>query len=165
MRSAAAGLLVALGSCSPAALPADPAATLNPLTFFAGRSSGSGTLDTVIAFPVPLRVRSSGTRASPDGLKLEQLIAEGTKAPRRRTWIMRRTAPGRFTGTLTEAVGPVAITIAGPRATIRYTMKDGFAVEQSLALQPGGRTLLNDLRVRKFGIEVARVEETIRKLD
>jgi hypothetical protein len=57
------------------------------------------------------------------------------------------------------------VEVAGPRATIRYRMKSGLAVAQQLALQPGGRTLLNRLTVTKFGIRVATLDETIRKLD
>jgi hypothetical protein len=165
VRRLAVGLAAALGSCSATALPVDSAATFDPLTFFNGRSEGNGTLDTIVASPVPLRVQSRGVRSGSDGLTLDQIIVEGAKPPRRRSWSMRRVGPGRFTGTLTEAVGPVAITVAGPRATIRYTMNGGLEVEQQLALQAGGRTLLNDLRVRRFGVRVARVEETIRKLD
>ena len=52
----------------------------------------------------------------------------------------------------------------GPRATIRYAMKGGLQVRQQLALQTDGRTLLNHLEVRKWGVRVARVEETIRPL-
>jgi hypothetical protein len=78
---------------------------------------------------------------------------------------MRQIGPGRFTGTLTDAVGPASIEVAGARATIRYRMKGGLDVSQQLALQPGGRTVLNRLTVTKFGIRVATLDETIRKLD
>jgi hypothetical protein len=44
-------------------------------------------------------------------------------------------------------------------------MKDGVEVEQQLRLQPDGRTLLNHLTARKWGMPVAWLEETIRKLD
>jgi hypothetical protein len=71
--------------------------------------------------------------------------------------------PGHFTGTLTEATGPVDITVSGPRALIRYPMKGGLEVRQQLALQSDGRTVLNRLSVRKFGLEVAHLDETIRK--
>ena len=44
-------------------------------------------------------------------------------------------------------------------------MKGGLKVDQKLTLQSDGRTLLNRLKVEKFGVRVATVEETIRKLD
>jgi hypothetical protein len=95
---------------------------------------------------------------------LTQRIAEAGKAPRTREWIIRPVAPGRYSGTLTEAVGPVSLLVSGPRADVRYRMRGGLDVHQQLALQPGGRTILNHLEVFKLGVRVARVEETIRKL-
>jgi hypothetical protein len=44
-------------------------------------------------------------------------------------------------------------------------MRGGLDVDQQLTLQGDGKTLLNRLHVRKFGVRVAVVEETIRKLD
>jgi hypothetical protein len=44
-------------------------------------------------------------------------------------------------------------------------MKNGLDFEQHLALQRGGTTVLNRLTVRKFGVPVATLEETIRKAD
>lgn len=69
--------------------------------------------------------------------------------------------PGRFTGTLTDATGPVAVTVSGARATIRYRTPDGITIRQQLALQADGRTLLNRLDAYKFGLRVATVDETI----
>jgi hypothetical protein len=54
-------------------------------------------------------------------------------------------------------------TTAGARAYIRYTMEGGFQVEQELALQGDGRSVVNRLQVKKFGVRVAILEETIRK--
>jgi hypothetical protein len=144
--------------------PSASSATLDPIAFFTGRSQGEGTVDTLLAKPVKLLVESVG-RIEGDSLILDQTIREGAEPPRNRRWIMRPVAPGRYTGTLTDAVGPVNVTVAGPRATIRYRMRGGLDVDQQLTLQAGERTLLNRLHVRKFGIKVATVEETIRKID
>ena len=78
---------------------------------------------------------------------------------------MRRVQPGRYVGTLTDADGPVLLTVRGPRALIRYTMRDGMTVRQQLALQADERTLLNRLDVMRWGVPVARLTETIRKRD
>jgi hypothetical protein len=147
-----------------AQLPAPSSATLEPIAFFTGRSQGEGIVDTLLGKPVKLLVESVGVRQG-DTLILEQTISEGAKPPRVRRWIMRPVAPGRYTGTLTDAEGAVNVTVAGPRASIRYRMRGGLDVDQQLTLQPGDRTLLNRLHVKKFGIRVANVEETIRKLD
>jgi hypothetical protein len=66
-------------------------------------------------------------------------------------------------GRLTDAEGPVTITLDGPRAVIAYRTPDGVSIHQQLALQPDGRTVLNHLEARKFGVRVATLEETIRK--
>ena len=153
------------GCAEPAALPADPTATLNPIVFFAGRSHGEAFLHKIIGSNADVRVDSIARSDGRGGLILDQIIREGAKPPRKRTWLMQPAGPNRFTGTLTDAIGPVAVTTSGPRADIRYRMKGGFEVTQQLAVQRDGRTVLNRLTVRKFGIRVARLDETIRKLD
>ena len=76
---------------------------------------------------------------------------------------MRGVSPNNYSGTLTEATGPVQFTILGPRAYINYTMKGGLHVNQQLALQSDGSTILNELEVHKFGVRVATLNETISK--
>ena len=78
---------------------------------------------------------------------------------------MRQTGPGRWTGTLTDAAGPVTVVEKGNTGLIRYRMRNGAQVEQELRLLPGGRVLRNRLVVHKWGVRVAWVDETIRKLD
>lgn len=78
---------------------------------------------------------------------------------------MRSVGSNLYSGTLTDAKGPVTVRTSGSRAIIGYTMKGGLQVRQQLALQSDGRTLLNRLDVQKFGVRVARLNETIRKLD
>ncbi|CAA9504555.1 MAG: hypothetical protein AVDCRST_MAG44-1017 [uncultured Sphingomonas sp.] len=162
--AAAAGVLLLNGCATSIQLPAAPGARFDPIAFFTGRSHGEGTLDTVSGSPVRVAVDSVGTRQGAM-LVLDQTIRRGTKPPSVRRWTMRLVAPGRYTGTLTDAAGPVTGNVDGPRATIRYTMKNGMQVEQQLALQNDGRTLLNHLQVRRFGLRLATLTETIRKLD
>jgi hypothetical protein len=157
---------LALASCAPAgALPADAAARFDPAAFFLGRSHGDGTLRKLIGGSARISVDSIGRRERDGTLVLDQTIRVGAKPPSTRRWVMRQIGTGRFTGSLTDASGPVSIEVAGARATVRYQMKGGLNVAQQLALQPGGRTVLNRLNVTKFGIRVATLDETIRKLD
>lgn len=166
MRLSVAVLALPLAGCNVGTvLPADQGASFDPIAFFEGRTRGEGTLHKVIGGDSLVTVESFGTRDRRGGLVLDQVIRRGTKPPSQRRWVMRPVTPGRFTGTLTEAEGPVEGTVSGPRATIRYRTKDGFHIEQHLALQPGGRVLLNELNVRRGGIRVARLDERIRKLD
>jgi len=156
-------LFLPVASCTGVHLPAAGAASLDPVAFFVGNSHGEGQLHQLLGKPRFVRVVSAG-RPQPGGaLLLTQRIAEEGKAPRTREWIMRPAGPGRYTGTLTDAVGLVEVTIAGPRAQVRYTMKKGLKVRQELALQPDGLTVLNRLEVFKLGVRVAWLDETIRK--
>jgi hypothetical protein len=93
-----------------------------------------------------------------------QRIREGSRPERTRTWLMRSLGQGRFTGTLTDAAGPVDIRVNGPRATIVYRTPSGLRIRQQLALQPDGRTLLNRLEAFKFGLRVATLDEEIRRV-
>ena len=156
---------LALSACTSVRLPAaDSRARFDPISFFTGRSEGRGELRQLFAASRAMRVESTGRRSSGGGLLLTQRISQQGKPARVRHWVMQPVSPGRFTGSLTEAVGPVSLVVAGPRAEIRYRMKGGLLVRQQLALQADGRTLLNQLDVTKFGLRVARVEEIIRKL-
>jgi hypothetical protein len=150
-----------LTACTSVELPAG-AAPLDPIAFFTGVSEGTGTLDTLVARPVPVTVASLGFREH-GGLKLIQRIREGAKPERVRTWTMKPAGPGRYTGTLTDAKGPVAIAVSGSRATVRYETPSGLRIRQQLALQEDGRTIINRLEAYKFGIRVAVLDETIRR--
>jgi hypothetical protein len=150
-----------LTACTSVELPAGPA-PFDPIAFFSGETRGTGTLRPIVGRSAPITVESRGTREG-TGLRLVQRITEGAKPPRTRTWIMRPAGPGRFTGTLTDAEGPVAITVEGSRATISYRTPSGIGIRQQLALQADGRTVLNHLEAYKYGVRVATLEETIRR--
>jgi hypothetical protein len=160
-RQAAFFLPLLLAACTSIQLPAGDA-TLDPIVFFTGVTNGKGSLDTLVARPVPVSVSSLGFPEH-GGLKLIQRIREGDKPERVRTWTMRRTGEGRYTGTLTDAEGSVTISIAGPRGEIRYRTPSGLRIHQQLALQPDGATIVNRLEAYKFGIRVAVLDETIRR--
>ena len=155
--------LVLIAAPAPSA-PAE--ATAFPLVrFFEGRTEGRGVLKVMLKARVPIRVESRG-RVEPDGsLLLVQEIKEGEKPARTRSWRMREVSPGRFVGALTDAVGPAQAEARGNRLRITYRMKGGLDVEQWLTLAPGGRSAHNSMKVGKFGLPVATLDETIRKLD
>jgi hypothetical protein len=148
------------------ALPAEPGSTaaFDPIAFFTGRTHGDGALDTLLSRPVKVTVESVGQRQG-DTLTLDQTIREGDKPPRVRRWTMRRVAAGSYTGTLTDAVGPVQVTVTGPRASIKYRMRNGLRVDQQLTLQSDDRIVINLMRVQKLGVQVATLKETISKAE
>lgn len=97
-------------------------------------------------------------------LVIKQVIGESTKAPRTRYWRLRQIAPGRFSGTLIDAASPVTIDQRGDPIRIRYRAKDHLDFDQVLRPE-GPETVRNQMRIKRFGLIVARVDEIIRKLD
>lgn len=158
--------ILALGLCSCRSdilLPADQNISFDPITFFKGRTHGEGELHKLFGKPVHVSVDSIG-RPAADGLILDQTIRKAGEPPSTRRWTITRIGKDRYSGTLTEAVGPVTAEVVGPRAEIQYTMRHGLKVEQQLAEQPDGGSVLNRLVVRKLGVQVATLTETIRRV-
>jgi hypothetical protein len=154
-------LLIALAALA-ATAPPPAARPLDPIAFFEGRSHGDGRLSVLLKKPVTIRVDSVGRRVG-RALVLDQRIQEQGKPARNRRWVLRPTSAGRFTGTLTDATGPVVVTSDDRTIEIRYPMKNGLQVEQTLTPIEGGRAIDNVMKVRKFGLPVATLREHIRK--
>ena len=140
------------------------AAAVNPIEFFRGRTHGEGTLKIVFNDPKRISVDSLGRAGKAGSLRLDQLIREPGKAPRRRVWHFRQTGPNRFQGTLSDAAGPVRIDLHRNRLRIRYTDRKNFHFEQWLT-PAGPRHVRNRMRVSRFGITLAHFDEVIRKHD
>ena len=156
-----------VGGCAPALAPAafdGGALQLRPEVFFAGATSSSGVLENRSGAPMRrLHVKGSGL-AQPDGsFRLEQNITFDRDAPRTRTWVMRRVDSHHYTGTLTDASGPVEAEAYGDLFHLRYPMKTPFGghMEQWMYLQPDGHTVMNEATIRVFGIVVAHLSERI----
>ena len=163
MKLIAAVLLpLALVGCASRPLPAVDNVRFDPIRFFHGPSEGRGTLRKIVGAPVPISV-SSESEGDLNLLKVTQVIREGSKPSRQRVWTIKRVGDG-FAATLTDAAGPVRIAVDGGRAFIHYRTKSGLAIDQQLALQDYSGVLCNRLTVRKFGVRVAILEETIRRM-
>lgn len=144
---------------------AAPAPVFSPTAFFAGDSQGRATLTELFSGTKPVHVTSHGV-VTPDGtLVLDQVVERADKKPEHREWRIREVAPGHFAGTLSDATGPVRGDVHGNCLHLRFKMKGGLQAEQWLYLQPGGRTALNRMAIRKFGITVAALRETITRGD
>jgi len=156
-------LLAATLAWAPPALAA-PASSTTPMAFFEGRTVSEGT--TKVVMRSTFKTRSTGVgRIGPDGtLVLVQQVDDGSEARKERRWRIRQVAPGRFSGTMSEAVGPVRIEQVGERFRFSFRMKGGLAVEQWLAPLADGKTARSSLIVRKLGIAVARGQALIRRL-
>jgi hypothetical protein len=150
-----------LTACAAVELPAGNA-PIDPIAFFTGTTHGTGRLHPIVGKASAVTVASTGTPTA-SGLRLVQRITEGTKPERTRVWVIAPAGPGHFTGTLTDATGPVTMTVSGPRAFVAYATPSGLRIRQQLALQSDGRTILNHLEAFKLGIRVATLDETIRR--
>jgi hypothetical protein len=142
-----------------------PSPSFDAIRFFEGRTRGDGEARVALSSVSKLTVQGSG-RIEPDGtLVLDQLIERQGAEPEQRQWRIREVTPGSYRGTLSTAEGPVAGRAEGNRLHLRYKLASGLDVRQWIYLQPGGRTAINRLTLSKFGVPVAAVEETIRKVD
>lgn len=166
MRSVAALVgLVALAACAAAAPPEakQPGPAFDPVAFFTGPTHGDGKLDQIMKGTRTVTVDSIGRPEANGMLTLTQRIAMEGDPPRTRVWKFRPVAPGRYTGTLTDASGPVETVAIGRSIRIRYPMKGGLKVEQWLTALPGGDALDNRMTVTKWGLRVATLRERIEK--
>ena len=164
MRLAVVPLALALTACLPAVdLPEDAdAPALDPIAFFEGETEGRGALTLITGKTHRISVTSEGSLRPDGSLELVQQIGEGDKPPRTRTWIMTDEGGGIYGGSLTDAVGAVEARADGNRMTMRYET-EGERIEQTLVLEPDGTTVRNRLDAYKWGLNVARLDETIVK--
>jgi hypothetical protein len=141
------------------------AAPFHPLRFFEGRTESDGRVKVALSAPHGLKVHGHG-RVQPDGtLILDQTVEEEGKPVRMRHWQIKEVSPGQFAGTISDAVGTVKAESANGKLHLRFKMKEGgYAAEQWLTPSADGSTLQNSMTVKKFGITVATVEETIRRV-
>jgi hypothetical protein len=153
---ALAATLTACGMTPPAA-HATP--VFDPFKFFAGRSHGDAQLKILLKDYQSIDIDSVG-RVEGDTLVIDQHIVPRGGQPRDRQWRLKKDGPGKYSGTLTDATGPVIAETQGDRLHIRYPSKDG-QVEQWLSLAPDMRYADNRLTVKKLGVVVATLEETI----
>jgi hypothetical protein len=136
-----------------------------PEQFFVGRSEGQGVVHVMLSGRHAVRDRSRGHMDRAGALVLDQVVEEEGKPPRRRVWRLVRSGSNRFGGTISDALGPVAGEVAGNVLHLRYRLAEGPSVEQWITFQPGGRSAHNRMIFRRFGLNVATLEGTIRRLD
>lgn len=128
-------------------LAASVSADFRPDLFFAGRTRGQGTVSIATSSrPRILSVDGTGRLQTDGSLILSQAVTLDGKTTQRE-FTLRRVSPTAWQGTLTDAAGPVRATVSGNRMALAYPMKrGGMRMQQTLTLQPGGRTVLNRAR-------------------
>lgn len=156
-------LSAALLTASASSAQSDSSSALE--RFFIGRTEGSGTVDVIASGRHSVRDHSEGRRDPSGALLLEQTVEEEGKPARRRSWRLVMAGDNRITGTINDVKGAVTGEIAGNTINLRYRMKDGPSVRQSITLQPGGRSAKNRMTYHRFGLKVATVETDIRRVE
>lgn len=145
------------------AAPAQSPKPFDPVAFFTGTTRGHGTLKEMIGKEKRTQTVSVG-RVDKDGwLILDQKVAIEGDPVRQRHWRLKQTGPGRYSGTISDAKGPVEAEVSAQSIRIRFVMKNGIKVEQTLTPLPGGQALNNQSTFRKFGMKVATLTERIEK--
>jgi hypothetical protein len=146
-------------------LHAQAATRFDPAAFFTGRTTSEGTLSQIFRSTRATRVSTLGMRQRNGDMVLEQDVTIGDEPTRHRVWHLRETSPGRFTGTISDAATDVAGTLDGDTLVLTYTMDDHLGVHQTITVNPDGESASNVMRIKRFGITVARLREIIRRAE
>ena len=142
------------------------ASGLDLTAFFTGKSHAENVISMALHSRHKLVVDSVGGRNKEGDFVLIDTVREEGKPERTRSWVMHQVGPNHYTGVLSDAIGPVDITVERDSAVISYLMKEGrVKIVQTLKMQADGKSLSNHVVAKKFGMTVAHVEGTIRKLD
>ncbi|MBL0965381.1 DUF3833 family protein [Blastomonas sp. UPD001] len=162
--SALVALTGCVGASGRAGLTSD-APAFDVARAFVGASAGEGRLKIAFRRTRPVHVESSGHRAEDGTIVVDQVITEPGRKTSTRQWRLREVAPGRYAGSLSDATGPVEGVVRGNCLELRFRMKGDLTARQWLFAMPDGRTVQNRMSIRKSGILVARMRETITRRD
>lgn len=156
--------VVAALICAGSTAAAAPQPSFDPITFFSGATESSGTLKAAFSLAKATHVTGHGAMRGGGEFELDQTMTiAGDAKVQTRQWHLHQISPGHFGGTISDGKGPVTIDVSGSRLLIRYTMLNGMKVESVLTIDPGGRSGRNVSTVRKWGMSVASLNETITK--
>jgi hypothetical protein len=108
--------------------------------------------------------RSLGRIGADGVLSLIQRVDDEGKPEHERRWSIRQVGRGHYSGSMSEASGPIDIQEVDGRYHFRFKMTGHMSVDEWLMPMDGGRSAHTELAVRKFGLTVARGEAVIRKL-
>lgn len=136
-----------------------------PHNGFIGHSEGNGTLGLFLVKRRHFDVESNGYD-QPDGtFRLDQTVTFQGKPSQQRTWILKTISQDHYTGTLSDAAGPVTGQTNGSRLQLKYRVKGPLIMHQTLKLVPDGKTIDNVGKITFLGITVGHLHETITRKD
>jgi hypothetical protein len=134
------------------------------VAFFENRTEGKGVLKIVGRRSEPTLVEGLGRVTIEHAIDLYQSVKRGNRLATHRQWHLRPDGAGGYIGTLTDAVGPVLGTVDGNRLHIVFLLKGRLKADQWLYLDKGGMIAHNIMIIRKLGMPVARLDETITRI-
>lgn len=137
----------------------------DPLRFWEGRTESVGIIKLIMKKPYKSRSFGRGKIRDDGSLDLVQRVEDEGKPPKERRWHIREVGPGRYTGTMSEANGPVAIEEVGGRYRFRFKMDGGVSVEQWIIPDADGKSGTNKVTIKKYGMTVGRSDGSVRKVD
>ena len=161
MRKSLLALVLAVVAAGPASAGGERA---DPLRFFEGATESVSTVKVIMKKPYRSRAIGTGRILSNGTLDLVQRVEDEGRDVKTRRWLIRRTGPGRFIGTMSEAEGPVKIDEIDGRYRFRFKAKGGLSVEQWVTPAADGRSATSRISVRKLGLKVGHSEGVIRKI-
>jgi hypothetical protein len=139
--------------------------TFDPEAFFVGSTEGHGTLKKTMSARQTTHVTGTGKKRADGQLVIDQVVKIQGEPTKTRQWLLRETKPGSYSGTISDAKGNVTAWVDGSKLHIKYTMKEGnMSVSQVLTMAQDGKSVQNSMKIRRFGIVFATIDETIRKL-
>jgi hypothetical protein len=140
-----------------------PVPGFDPVTFFTGATDSVGSLKQVFSSAKASHVTGFGAFRSNGLFVLDQSVMIAGEPTRSRQWQLHQISPSQFGGTVSDGSSPVTISVSGNRLVIRYAMQGGLGLTSILTIAPDGRRGHIESRIKKWGITVATLSETIRK--
>jgi hypothetical protein len=156
--------LVLSATLLPAAASAGADQKRDALHFFVGATEGMGTTTVLMRKPYHSHSTGIGVIKADGSLYLVQRTHDDGALPKIRRWLIRQVGPRRFSGTMSEATGPVDVQEIGGNYRFRFNMKGHLSVEEWMVPDAGGRSATTHTSIRKFGFPVAKLEGVVRKI-
>ena len=153
---------IAAASLVPASAVAEN--TRAPLQFFTGKTEMTSTVKVIMKKSFKSRAVGHGRILGDGTLALAQQVYDEGEATKQRNWKIKQVASRQYSGTMTEAVGPVLVEEVGGRFRFKFKMKGNLTVEQWMDPLPGGNAAKSTTTVKKFGVKVATSTGLIRRL-
>jgi hypothetical protein len=148
------------------AFPASAAGDANrdPLRFFEGSTEGVSVVKVILSKQYRTHEFGEGKIRGDGALELVQRVEREGHPTTVRRWLIRQVGPGRYTGSMSDATGPVNIEEVDGRYRFRFEMKGHLAVEQWLTPQQGWHSAKSSVTIKRFGIRVGTSEGVIHKV-